>query len=441
MGSAVANREVDFEVKVTNYGPNDAADIGVRGAGFSSNEFVSASAPTQGNGRCRQDGSNYGCKLDRLAKGETAVFHVVLRPDEGLHGKWSGNQPLFLLAFVYSRQRDPNPNNNNGEARVAVSPDPNAAPSLKLLSPTEGTIFTSPANIKLSAEASDPEGKVAKVEFYDGGKLIGKGRAESKGVYTLDWADAPPGSHGLTAIVTDDGGRADYKTVSIFVNGSLSVSIRKPPPDAVFNLKAISNGEESIGFEPLSFEVEAAVATHGHNIKEVVFVLYPTGNVGPFNERKEVAKPAGVDATTGEELYTAAFEKLAPSSYLLTAVATNEDGAESIARVKFRANAAPLIWLKSERNPVTSFKAPASVPLIATLLHVPLFGESSEKVRVDFYADGKLIGSVEADRFRDEARFVWENAPPGQHSITAIATDSEGAASNPAGPLLITVQN
>lgn len=398
-GRALANSELNFEVRVTNHGPGDAADIKVSGAGFSSNEFVSASGPAEGNGRCRQDGSNYGCKLDRLAKGETAIFHLVLRPAETLHGQLAGNQPLFLNALAYCPQQDPHPDNNHGEVSIKVWPDPNAAPTLKLLSPAEGTVFISPTNIKLSAEASDPDGKVVKVEFYDGRKLIGAGRAESKGVYTLDWADAPPGQHVLTVIVMDDGGRADYETTSIFVNGALSVSIRSPQPDAVISVKAMSRGENGIAFEPLSFDAEAAIGPRGRKVKEVAFVLNYTAIYSVGRQIREVAKPAGVDAATGETLYAATFKELGPGSYSMTAVATDEDGIESISRVTFRVSASPLVWLKPERNSVTLFKAPARIPLVATLYHDPLDVVASGKVKVNFYADGKLIGSAEADCF------------------------------------------
>jgi hypothetical protein len=440
-GRALANKELNFDVRVTNHGPGDATDIEIRGAGFSSDEFVSASGPAEGNGRCRQDGSNYGCKLDRLARGETAVFHLVLRPTESLHGPLAGNRPLFLNALVYCPQHDPHPDNNQGEVSVKVWPDPNAAPTLKLLGPAQGTVFITGANIKLSVEASDPDGKVAKVEFYDGRTLIGAGRGENEGVYTLDWADVSPGQHLLTVIVTDDGGRTVYETTSFFVNGALSVSIRSPQPRAVIKVKAMSRGANGIAFEPSGFEVEAAIGPRGRKVKEVAFVVNYTATYSVRRQAKEVAKPAGVDAATGETLYTATFKELGPGSYSLTAVATDEDGIESISRVAFMVKATPLVWLKPERNSVTIFKAPAPIPLVATLYDDPLDVMASGKTKVEFYADGKLIGSAEAAPFMNEARFLWEGAPPGTHSITAVATDSEGAASAPSEPLQITVQN
>jgi hypothetical protein len=440
-GRAVANRELSFEVSVTNRGPGDADDIKVSGAGFSSDEFVSASGLPPANGRCKQDGSNYACKLDRLAKGETAVLRLVLRPSESPRSRPTEPRPFYLDANAFSQQPETNIENNHGEVQIEVWPDPNAAPRLKLLNPAMGSVFTAPAEIKLSAEASDPDGKVAKVEFYDEQKLIGAATTAEDGVYTLVWTATPPGPHLLTVVVTDDGGRSDYESTNVFVNGAVRVGIMSPRPDAVFNVKAKSEGEYTIEFEPLSVEAKVAVAANGRNVKEVVFALNHLQPSFVGREQREVAKPAGVSAAKGEALYTATFKGLTPGSYSLTAIAVDEEGIESISRVPFKVNASPLVWLKPARNAVTTFKAPASIPLVATLYRDVPSVQASGKVKVDFYADGKLIGSVEADGFIGVAFFLWKDAPPGTHTITAIATDSEGAASVPSGPLRVTVQN
>jgi hypothetical protein len=54
--------------------------------------------------------------------------------------------------------------------------------------------------------------------------------------------------------------------------------------------------------------------------------------------------------------------------------------------------------------------------------------------RVDFYANGSLIGTDTAAPFS----FTWSNVSAGSYSITAIATDNDGA-STTSGPVSITV--
>jgi hypothetical protein len=43
---------------------------------------------------------------------------------------------------------------------------PNAAPTVSLTSPTAGQHFTAPATVPLAATAADPDGSIAKVEFW-----------------------------------------------------------------------------------------------------------------------------------------------------------------------------------------------------------------------------------------------------------------------------------
>ncbi|MFC3977905.1 Ig-like domain-containing protein, partial [Belliella kenyensis] len=61
--------------------------------------------------------------------------------------------------------------------------------------------------------------------------------------------------------------------------------------------------------------------------------------------------------------------------------------------------------------------------------------EDGEVVKVDFYADDLLIANVEAEPFT----FNWDNAPLGNHYITAIATDNEGAGTV-STPVYITIE-
>jgi hypothetical protein len=79
----------------------------------------------------------------------------------------------------------------------------NAAPAVSLTAPASGASFTAPATIALAATASDTDGSVSAVEFFNGSTLLG---ADAVAPYELSWADVPAGSYTLTAIATDDDG-------------------------------------------------------------------------------------------------------------------------------------------------------------------------------------------------------------------------------------------
>ena len=82
---------------------------------------------------------------------------------------------------------------------------PNTAPSVEMLRPADGTVFTAPASIQLAAVASDAEGALAKVEFFAGATKIGEGAGPA---FEYLWPQVPPGAYGLTARVQDADGLA-----------------------------------------------------------------------------------------------------------------------------------------------------------------------------------------------------------------------------------------
>jgi hypothetical protein len=86
------------------------------------------------------------------------------------------------------------------------------APAVSITSPAEATSFTAPANVTINATASDVDGVISKVEFYNGTTLIG---ADNTSPFNFDWINITAGSYTLTAKATDNSGLA---TTSVPVN-------------------------------------------------------------------------------------------------------------------------------------------------------------------------------------------------------------------------------
>ncbi|MFN8240008.1 MAG: Ig-like domain-containing protein [Bacteroidales bacterium] len=72
---------------------------------------------------------------------------------------------------------------------------------MSITSPDQGATFTSPATITITVNATDADGTVLKVEFYDGAFKIGE---SSSAPFTFDWTDVNTGSHSISAIATDN---------------------------------------------------------------------------------------------------------------------------------------------------------------------------------------------------------------------------------------------
>jgi hypothetical protein len=91
----------------------------------------------------------------------------------------------------------------------------NALPTVTLTNPVNGQIFAPSANILLQANASDPGGSLAKVEFYEGSTKLGE---KLTAPYSLTWSNVPAGTYRVSARAIDNlGGAVDSVQVSIIV--------------------------------------------------------------------------------------------------------------------------------------------------------------------------------------------------------------------------------
>jgi|GEM_PF-5154541 len=86
---------------------------------------------------------------------------------------------------------------------VTVAGTTNQMPTVALTSPAENASFLSKHAITLTADASDPDGTIARVEFYAGATKIGE---DTTAPYSLTWNDAAAGSYTLTARAIDNFG-------------------------------------------------------------------------------------------------------------------------------------------------------------------------------------------------------------------------------------------
>jgi len=116
----------------------------------------------------------------------------------------------------------------------STPPGADVPPTVAITSPTNGASFTNPAIIPITAAASDSDGSVTNVAFFDGTSFLG---GTNNTPYTIT-ATLATGSHALTAVVTDNAGLSTTSavvsvTVSV-VNVPPSVTITNPPDNAKF---------------------------------------------------------------------------------------------------------------------------------------------------------------------------------------------------------------
>ena len=74
-------------------------------------------------------------------------------------------------------------------------------PTVTLTQPANGATFTAPATVSLAATASDADGTVAKVEFFNGATKLGE---DTTAPYSFTWTGVAAGTYTVTARATDD---------------------------------------------------------------------------------------------------------------------------------------------------------------------------------------------------------------------------------------------
>ena len=73
---------------------------------------------------------------------------------------------------------------------ITVSGSTNNPPAFVLTAPVAGDLFSFDEAITLAAQASDEDGGIRQVDFYDDATLVGSALSPP---YQLRWANVPPG--------------------------------------------------------------------------------------------------------------------------------------------------------------------------------------------------------------------------------------------------------
>ncbi len=276
---------------------------------------------------------------------------------------------------------------------VTVNPANNNPPSVSITSPSASASFTAPASISIAASASDSDGTVAVVDFYQGTTLIG---SDATSPYSMSWSNVAAGQYQLTARAKDDDGATRTSTaISVTVNpGSNkppSVSISSPASGSTFTTSA-------------SIAIQASASDSDGSVARVDFYRGST--------------LIGSDVTSP---YSSTWTSPSVGSHVITAKATDDDGATTSAAVNVTVNTAPnQPPTVSILSPVsgTVFTAPASITISATA------ADSGGTIsKVDFYAGSQFIGTDTTSPYSAS----WTNVGAGSYALSAVAWDNGGA--------------
>ncbi|NUM34181.1 MAG: hypothetical protein HUU50_06535 [Candidatus Brocadiae bacterium] len=265
---------------------------------------------------------------------------------------------------------------------IAVS---NVGPTAQITSPANNAVFVSGSNISITANASDPNRSILKVEFYEGSTLLG---TDTTSPYSHIWNNVQTGNYGLKAVATDnDGDTGNSVVVNITVHGLPSVQITNPANNAVFT-----------AFSDIAISADALDPE-----RSVSKVDFYQGNTF-----------LGTDTTSP---YSYTWSNVQAGNYVLKAIVTDNHGATAESTlVNILVHTIPTVSITS---PVSGdqFNAPATVVISAN---------ASDPVRsitkVDFYQGNTLLGTDNSSPYS----YTWSNVGIGNYALKAIATDDYG---------------
>ncbi len=308
------------------------------------------------------------------------------------------NVPAGTYSLTARATDDDSATTTSAAVSVTVSAA-NQTPTVALTSPAAGTEFTAPASITLTADATDSDGSVASVAFYNGATLLG---TDTSAPYSYSWTNVAAGSYSVTARATDNQGAmttsaAVAVTVNAPANAAPTVSLTAPAPGTSFTAPATVN-------------ITANATDSDGSIASVAF----------YNG----ATLLGTDTSAP---YSYSWSNVAAGSYSITARATDNQGAVTTSAavavtVNALANAAPTVSLTAPAAGA-SFTAPATVNITADAAD-----SDGSIVSVAFYNGATLLGTDTTAPYS----FSWADAPAGTYSLTARATDDDGASTTSA---------
>ncbi len=115
--------------------------------------------------------------------------------------------------------------NAGATATVTLKVTINPSPSVSLVLPRPNAFFIAPASIEILATATQQNGTISNVNFYDGNTLIDVDRYPP---YGLRWTGVAAGIHTITATVVSSTGYATSAPVTIVVGTATQPTLSRP---------------------------------------------------------------------------------------------------------------------------------------------------------------------------------------------------------------------
>ncbi|MBC7450521.1 MAG: discoidin domain-containing protein, partial [Cytophagales bacterium] len=179
-------------------------------------------------------GKDYKIQTSNTNNGTDWADIKTVTGNTTLNNDWTGLSGSGRYLRVYGTSRGTGWGYSIFELEVYGNNTPtNVLPTVTLDSPLNNQIIGA-GTIYLYATATDSDGSIAKVEFFNGATKIGE---DLTSPYSFEWLNVSTGTYTLTAKATDNlGGTATSTAASITVDQAPVVNITSPANNSVFTV-------------------------------------------------------------------------------------------------------------------------------------------------------------------------------------------------------------
>lgn len=268
-------------------------------------------------------------------------------------------------------------------------------PVVSLTSPANGTQYNLGDDILMTASASDPDGTIAKVEFWAGNTLL---FSDGAAPYQYKWVSPTSGTYNLKVVAVDNAALTTTSSVATVTvkgpNAGPAVTIIKPGVNAQF-----SQGD--------NVSIEATATDSDGSIAKVEFY-------------------AGSQLITTEKNapYEATITNIQAGTYTLTAVATDNDGKKT---TSVGVPITVVLGSGGSLDPTVSFIEPLDGAVY----------QKGDKIEVEAVASqpggsiARVVFYINGTKYKTEYNAAYEapllNVQPGSYTLMAIAYDNLGS--------------
>ncbi|MDQ3259012.1 MAG: fibronectin type III domain-containing protein, partial [Acidobacteriota bacterium] len=298
----------------------------------------------------------------------------------------------------------------------------NNPPTVSITNPANNASFTAPATITIDATASDGDGTVGKVEFFQGSAKLGE---DTSAPYSYTWSSAAVGNYTLTAKATDNGGAT---TTSSAVN----ISVIPAPPSAPTGLTATAASASQINLswtdnsnDETGFKIERKQGAGG-SYAEVTTV---GANVTTYND-------TGLSATTQYYYRVRAHNAGVNSNYSNEVNATTNDTAPAapsgLTAAAASSSQVNLSWIDNSTNE-TGFKIERKTGTAGTYAQVGTVGagvttysDMGLTAATQYYYRVRAYNAAGDSAYSDEANATTNGTPPAAPTgLTATPSNTQ----------------